>query len=137
MVKEDKKKFAELEKVFHQLSYIFQGIGWGQYFDNLYDLNCKEERIHRGHNEGYKGLSIRSAGMYFTVKHLMEFLDGKKITIKDVLNLRPSYVMAGTLFENYPNEIKKAFAGEARENYKVEIDLEAVRALDYVKLLEQ
>ena len=104
---------------------------WTAYGTELIELATKEERIHRrswGARDYPASFSAAQAGRYFGVSPIVDFFCGKPTpSLKDSLHLRPSYVYAATLWENYRDELNDALVG---------FDVVAFYELDYVNLVE-
>tara|TARA_R100000951_G_C2635721_1_gene179241 strand:- start:558 stop:959 length:402 start_codon:yes stop_codon:yes gene_type:complete len=104
---------------------------WTAYGTALIDMATKEERIHRrswGARDYPASFSAAQAGRYFGVSPIVDFFCGKPTpSLKDSLHLRPSYVYAAKLWENYRDELNDALVG---------FDVAAFNELDYVNLVE-
>jgi len=104
---------------------------WTAYGTELIEMATKEERIHRrswGARDYPASFSAAQAGRYFGVSPIVDFYCGIPTpSLKDCLHLRPSYVSAAKLWENYRDELNDALAG---------FDVAAFYELDYVNLVE-
>ena len=132
MTKEEKKNFKEVDKAFQKIQYCFSSIKWGRYGEEYFALCLKEEKAHlRGKPEGiFHGLTVSQGAKLFFVQYLIKFLYFKEKlpTIKDVLTCRPSWIFAGTLAENYPDEIRKALE---------DVNIDLIHSLDYAELVKE
>lgn len=128
MITSKQKKI--LDSVYYKLDYTLQGIHWGNYGKQLFNLIKKEEKEHRRYcPDSVKcGLSISDAVKLFFVHGIIDGLQQKtQYTIKDVLNIRPSVILAYSIALNYMDELNKSLEG---------INLEDVLSLDYAELMK-
>ena len=104
---------------------------WTSYREQLFDMAAKEERQHRSGDfaEYHRGAaSVADCARHFVVRGIAEALTAKrKYTIKDLLHIRPSCLLAASLVENYRKEIRAMLKG---------YDLKALAALDYCVLVQ-
>ncbi len=93
-------------------------------------LNIQEEKRHDNFRPSgiSRGITINQAGKFFAVKQIAEYLQGENPPdVKYYIDLRQSCFYAYSLAMKYREELQKALA---------EIDLSAIVALDYSKLVE-
>lgn len=113
-----------------RIRHAVDNITWTPYGTEIIELATKEERIHRG-SWGARcyspSFSAAQSGRYFGVSPMVDFFCGKPTpSLKDCLHLRPSYVYAAKVWENYRDELNDALAG---------FDVAAFNELNYSSLV--
>jgi hypothetical protein len=130
MRKEYRQNFKEVEKAFSRLQYLFGSLHWGQYGKHLEALHRKEESQHRKgwKPEGYKeALTITESVKLFFVQYIIDCLQGKSFTVKDILHVRESFIYSASLVANYKEDIEKALHG---------VDFDKILKLDYSDMVK-
>lgn len=96
--------------------------------DALLDILTADEKHHR-QGRGRAGISINDAAKLFAVRWIAEYMKHphRRPALKDYMVMRPGVFLAASLVENFEQEIRVAWMG---------IDIDALLALDYAKLME-
>jgi hypothetical protein len=128
--KEKNRTIKLINIAWNKIKYCISANALGYMSDEYLKMNIQEERRHdnfRG-TDIKRGLTITQAGKFFAVQQLVKYLTGSPGPyVKYYVNLRQSCFYAYSLAALYQDHLVKALEG---------IDLQAIIALDYVKLME-
>lgn len=117
-----------IKDISRRLSIALDNISWTKYYTDYLKENIKEEKARKNFKpDGIKsGLTVNEGGLFFAVRQIIEYLDGKKAPdVESYLFFRKTIYTAYSLVAQYKKEIL-----ERLDN----IDYKEVLNMDYCYL---
>ena len=130
MNKHQKDTIKLVNEAYYKLSTL-NNINWTAYRDELFNMNLKDEKLHRrafgSETRNYEA-SMADCARLFSVKHIAEALiKPDRYKIADILRIKKSCIQAQALVDNYQDRIIDAWKA---------FDIQTLADLDYILLID-
>jgi hypothetical protein len=120
-----------INRVYSALAYRLDNKGNRRYMSELFDMERDHEKRHRAFTgrQNYGKLTMALAARFISAQHVIDGLN-MRYTVKDLLHVKDSVIMAQAIAENFPDEIT-----EALDDLSL-VEVYEFKALAYHELIE-
>jgi len=120
-----------INRVYSALAYRLDNKGNRRYMSELFDMERDHEKRQRAFTgrQNYGKLTMALAARFISAQHVIDGLN-MRYTVKDLLHVKDSVIMAQAIAENFPDEIT-----EALDDLSL-VEVYEFKALAYHELIE-
>jgi len=120
-----------INRVYSALAYRLDNRGNRRYMSELFDMERDHEKRHRAFTgrQNYGKLTMALAARLISAQHVIDGIN-TRYTVKDLLHVKDSVIMAQAIAENFPDEIT-----EALDDLSL-VEVYEFKALAYHELIE-